>query len=75
MLLMHCWYDRDTALRDNALIINVLIQAAKLIPVVGEYIFIISVQGKHSKETVIVQLTGTTQVSHPMTVAEILHLF
>lgn len=33
MLFMHCWYDRDTALRDNVSDVHLVIQAAKLSPI------------------------------------------
>jgi hypothetical protein len=75
MLLMHCWYDRDTALRDNGSVVHVVMQAAKLLPVAGKYVLVVSCNDQYLQKTVIVRLTRTMRVSHPMTVAGLWHLF
>lgn len=75
MLLMHGWYDRDTALHDNVSVVRVITQVAKLVPVAGKYILVVSCNVQYLHKTVVVRLTGNMRVSRPMTVAEIWHLF
>jgi hypothetical protein len=50
-------------------------QAAKLLPVAGKYVLVVSCNDQYLQKTVIVRLTGTMRVFHPMTVAGLWHLF
>lgn len=69
MLLMHCWYDRDTALHDNVSVVHLVTETAKLIPVAGKYILVVSCFSQYLQKTAILRLTGTMRVSRPMTIA------